>query len=49
LITLSDSRDFMIAAPLNPAYGRRIAITVRNSTKGAAGRADWVGWSGRLL
>jgi hypothetical protein len=41
LITLTDSRDLVIAAPLNPTYGRRITITIGNVSKGNAGTPAW--------
>jgi len=41
LITLTDAREFIIADPLNPTYGRRITITIRNASKGNAGTPTW--------
>jgi hypothetical protein len=41
MVTLNDSRNFTIAAPLNPTYGRRITIAIRNASNGTAGTAAW--------
>ena len=41
LITLTDAREFIIADPLNPTYGRRITITLRNASRGNAGTPAW--------
>ncbi len=41
LITVTDSRRFTIVAPLNPSYGRRITLTIRNASAGGTGEPAW--------
>jgi hypothetical protein len=41
VVTATDGNAFAMAAPLNPATGRRITIRIRNTTAGALGTAAW--------
>jgi hypothetical protein len=41
VITATDAREFTIDSPLNPTYGRRITVTIRNASKGAIGASTW--------
>jgi hypothetical protein len=39
--TAKDTMAFTTAAPLNPAIGRRLAITIRNASVGVLGNITW--------
>ena len=41
LVTATGAGEFAIDSPLNPVYGRRITITVRNSNMGSMGNITW--------
>jgi len=41
LVTPTDARDFSIRSPLNPSFGQRIGITIRNPSQGAVGTCSW--------
>jgi hypothetical protein len=41
IAAIPDARDFTLASPLNPAYGQRIIITIRNTSLGATGACTW--------
>ena len=41
VIAATDARKFTIDSPLNPAYGKRITITIKNATGAALGPCVW--------
>lgn len=41
IVTATDARDFTISSPLNPTYGQRITLTIKNGSKDSLGPCNW--------
>jgi hypothetical protein len=41
IVTATDAREFTLGAPMNPTYGQRITLTIKNGSKDSLGRCHW--------